>query len=91
MNVISSFTTMKPRDAAAILNEIDLAVAMPIFRHMKEGKAALIIAALQPDRARDVTSRLAPDAPSTGAAAVAAPGQNAPPGQTAPPKRKGQT
>ncbi|MCX7381669.1 MAG: hypothetical protein NT133_09710 [Alphaproteobacteria bacterium] len=89
--LVKIYETMKPREAAAILNEIDLAVAMPIFRHMKEGKAALIIAALQPDRARDVTSRLAPDAPSTGAAAIAAPGQNAPPGQTAPPKRKGQT
>lgn len=89
--LVKIYETMKPRDAAAILNEIDLAVAMPIFRHMKEGKAALIIAALQPDRARDVTSRLGPDAPPIGAAAVAAPGQNAPPGQTAPPKRKGQT
>ncbi len=89
--LVKIYETMKPRDAAAILNDIDLAVAMPIFRHMKEGKAALVIAALQPDRARDVTARLGPDAPPPSAGTTPPPGQNAPPGQTTAPKRKGQT
>ena len=84
--LVKIYESMKPRDAAAILNEVDLAVAMPIFRHMKEAKAALIIAALQSDRAREVTTRLAPSA-----AANPAPGQN-PSGQPQlSPKRKGQT
>ncbi len=84
--LVKIYESMKPRDAAAILNEVDLAVAMPIFRHMKEAKAALIIAALQSDRAREVTTRLAPSA-----AADPAPGQN-PSGQPQlSPKRKGQT
>jgi flagellar motility protein MotE (MotC chaperone) len=50
---------MKPRDAAAIFNEMDLAILLPIVDRMKELKAAPVLAAMEPDRARRLTSELA--------------------------------
>jgi flagellar motility protein MotE (MotC chaperone) len=50
---------MKPRDAATIMNELDLPVLLEVVDRMKEAKAAPILAAMQPDRARQVTAELA--------------------------------
>jgi flagellar motility protein MotE (MotC chaperone) len=50
---------MKPRDAALIFNELDMQVLLQVVDRMKEAKAAAVMAAMQPDKARQVTTELA--------------------------------
>ena len=57
--LVKTYETMRPRDAAAIFNDLDQAVLMPVLDRMKEAKAAPILAAMLPDRARAVTAQLA--------------------------------
>ena len=57
--LVRTYEAMKPRDAATIFNDLDLAVLLPVLDRMKEGKAALVLAAMQPERARLVTAKLA--------------------------------
>jgi len=57
--LVKLYETMKPRDAALIFNDLDLPVLLPVLDRMKEAKAAPILAAMTPDRARLVTSELA--------------------------------
>ncbi len=57
--LVKVYETMKPRDAAAIFNDMDMAVLLQIVDRMREAKTALIFAAMQPDRARLVTAQLA--------------------------------
>ncbi len=57
--LVKIYETMKPRDAAAIFNDMDLPVLLQLTDRMKEAKAASVFAAMQPDRARLVTAQLA--------------------------------
>ena len=57
--LVRTYEAMKPRDAASIFNDLDLAVLLPVLDRMKETKAALVLAAMQPERARLVTAKLA--------------------------------
>lgn len=57
--LVHTYEAMKPRDAASIFNDLDLAVLLPVLDRMKDGKAALVLAAMQPERARLVTTKLA--------------------------------
>jgi flagellar motility protein MotE (MotC chaperone) len=57
--LVKVYETMKPRDAATIMNELDLPVLLAVIDRMKEAKTAPILAAMQPDRARQVTAELA--------------------------------
>ena len=57
--LVRTYEAMKPRDAAAIFNDLDLAVLLPVLDRMKETKAAPVLAAMQPERARLVTAKLA--------------------------------
>ncbi len=57
--LVKLYETMKPKDAAVILNDLDLPVLLPVMDRMKEAKAATILAAMLPDRARLVTTELA--------------------------------
>ena len=57
--LVKMYETMKPRDAAAIFNDLDLPVLLPVLDRMKETKAASVLAAMQPERARQVTAELA--------------------------------
>jgi flagellar motility protein MotE (MotC chaperone) len=50
---------MKPRDAAAIFNDLDMQVLLQVVDRMKEAKAAAVMAAMQPEKARQVTTELA--------------------------------
>jgi flagellar motility protein MotE (MotC chaperone) len=58
-SLVKLYETMKPREAGAIFNDLDLPVLLPILDRMKEAKAAAILAAMQPDRARLATTELA--------------------------------
>lgn len=57
--LVKTYEAMRPRDAAAIFNELEQAVLMQVLDRMKEAKAAAILSAMQPDRARAATSQLA--------------------------------
>jgi flagellar motility protein MotE (MotC chaperone) len=57
--LVKLYEAMKPRDAATIFNDLDVQVLLQVVDRMKEAKAALVLAAMQPDKARDLTARLA--------------------------------
>jgi flagellar motility protein MotE (MotC chaperone) len=57
--LVKVYETMKPRDAANIMNELDMPVLLQVLDRMKEAKAAPILSAMQPNRAREVTDGLA--------------------------------
>ena len=57
--LVKTYEAMKPREAAAILNELDTPVLLQIIDRMKEARASQILAAMLPDRARAATLQLA--------------------------------
>lgn len=57
--LVKLYEAMKPRDAATIFDDLDMPVLLQVVDRMKEAKAAPILAAMHPDKARDLTSQLA--------------------------------
>jgi flagellar motility protein MotE (MotC chaperone) len=57
--LVKLYESMKPRDAAAIFNDLDMPILLQVLDRMKEAKAAPVLAAMQPERARQVTAQLA--------------------------------
>lgn len=57
--LVKTYEVMRPRDAAAILNEMEMPVLLQVLDRMKEAKAAVLLAAMLPDRARAATAQLA--------------------------------
>ncbi len=58
-SLVKIYQTMKPKDAARILQELDLPILLSIMERMKERSTAPILAAMDPGRAREVTTELA--------------------------------
>ena len=57
--IVKTYETMRPKDAAAILNDMEETVLLQVLDRMKETKAAPILAAMTPERARSATAQLA--------------------------------
>jgi flagellar motility protein MotE (MotC chaperone) len=57
--LVKLYESMKPKEAAAIFNDLAMPVLLPVLDRMKESKAAAVMAAMNPDKARDVTAELA--------------------------------
>lgn len=57
--LVKLYETMKPRDAALIFNDLDLPVLLQVVDRMRETKAAPVLAAMLPERARQLTAELA--------------------------------
>lgn len=57
--LVKTYETMRPRDAATIMNDLETPVLLEVLDRMKEAKAALVLGAMQPDRARAATAGLA--------------------------------
>lgn len=57
--MVKLYETMKPRDAAAIFNDLERPVLLQIVDRMQERRASLVLAAMQPERARELTAALA--------------------------------
>ena len=57
--MVKLYEAMKPKEAAAIFNELSMPVLLQLLDRMKDSKAAAVMAAMGPDKARDVTSELA--------------------------------
>ncbi|HUN42511.1 MAG TPA: hypothetical protein VMU81_19635 [Acetobacteraceae bacterium] len=72
--LVKVYEDMKPRDAATIFNDLDMPVLLSLVDRMKELKAAPILAAMNPDKARDVTADLAKLRTRREPAGTAAPG-----------------
>ena len=58
-SLVKTYEAMRPRDAAAIMNELDGPLLVQVLDRMKEAKVAPILAAMLPDRARTATAQLA--------------------------------
>ena len=58
-SLVKIYETMKPKDAARILGELELDVLLTIMERMKERSTAPVLAAMDPSRAREVTAELA--------------------------------
>lgn len=57
--LVRLYEAMRPRDAAAIFDELELSVLIPVLDRMREARAAPVLAAMRPDRARLATTELA--------------------------------
>lgn len=57
--LVRTYEAMRPRDAAAIMSGMETPVLLEVFDRMNDRKAALVLAAMPPDRARAVTVELA--------------------------------
>jgi flagellar motility protein MotE (MotC chaperone) len=84
--LVKTYETMKPREAAAIFDALDMQVLLQVLDRMQERRAAPVLAAMQPDRARLATQLLAemrtravtPNEPDAAAPADTAPPKGAP-------------
>ena len=56
--MVKTYETMRPRDAAAIFNALDKPVLLDILDRMKPAKATPVIAAMDPEKARQATANL---------------------------------
>ena len=57
--LVRVYETMKPKDAAVIFDDLDMPVLLQVVDRMKEPKLASVLAAMQPERARLLTTELA--------------------------------
>ncbi|MGG5808798.1 MotE family protein [Falsiroseomonas sp. CW058] len=57
--LVRLYEGMRPRDAAAIFDDLDMPVLVRIVDRMREAKAAPVLGAMRPDRARQLTAELA--------------------------------
>jgi flagellar motility protein MotE (MotC chaperone) len=57
--MVKLYEGMRPRDAAAIFDELEVPVPLQILDRMGERKAAPVLGAMKPERARSITAELA--------------------------------
>jgi flagellar motility protein MotE (MotC chaperone) len=58
-SLVKIYENMKPKDAARIFEELDMAVLLDVIERMKERKTAPILAQMNPKRAKAITLELA--------------------------------
>lgn len=80
LGLVRTYETMKPREAAAIFDALDMQVLLAVLDRMSTRKAAPILAAMQTDRARLATQLLAEQRTR-----AVTPAGEAPPGRPAAP------
>ena len=79
--LVKLYESMKPRDAAIIFNDLESSVLIPVLDRMKESKAALVLSAMLPDRARQATVELASQRKKASAAPSGSPSDSTRPAQ----------
>ncbi len=57
-SLVALYQAMKPKQAAEIFDRLELPVLLRVVRRMRETKLAPIVAAMQPERARELTRAL---------------------------------
>lgn len=58
-SLVKVYENMKPKDAARIFEELEMAVLLDVVERMKEAKIAPILAGMDPSKAKSVTVELA--------------------------------
>ena len=58
-SLVKIYETMKPKSAAKIFNDLSMPVLFKVMEGMSERRAAPILAAMEPERARELTQQLA--------------------------------
>ncbi len=58
-SLVKIYEAMKPKDAARIFEQLDMAVLLDVIERMKERKTAPILAKMDPERAKTITLELA--------------------------------
>ena len=58
-SLVKIYESMKPKDAARIFEELEMAVLIPVIERMKERKVAPILAKMNPVKAKSITVELA--------------------------------
>jgi flagellar motility protein MotE (MotC chaperone) len=58
-SLVKTYSTMKPKDAARIFNNLPDDVLVPVARDMKSDQLALVLASMNPDNAKALTVKLA--------------------------------
>ena len=58
-SLVKVYENMKPKDAAAIMQDLDRTILLEVASRMKEAKVAPILAAMDPSKAREITVMLA--------------------------------
>jgi flagellar motility protein MotE (MotC chaperone) len=59
ISLVKIYEGMKPKEAARIFDTLDMNVLLPVISRMKENKTAPVLAAMDPEKARQVTIKLA--------------------------------
>ena len=59
LSLVKIYEGMKPKEAATIFNTLDMDVLLTVIGRMSERKSSPILAAMEPEKARIVTMRLA--------------------------------
>ena len=57
--LVAIYEKMKPKESARIFDELDINILLEVFERMKASKSASILAKMRPDRAKEITSRIA--------------------------------
>lgn len=57
--LVKIYENMKPQSSAVILQDMDTEILVRIVANMKEANAAKILAKMRPDRAKEITTKLA--------------------------------
>lgn len=58
-SLVKIYETMKPKDAARIFEQLDMPILLDVIERMKEAKAAPVMAGMDPEKARKLTTELA--------------------------------
>jgi flagellar motility protein MotE (MotC chaperone) len=58
-SLVRIYQSMKPADAAKIFDELDMDILLQVINKMKESNAAPIIASMNPEKAKDLTIKIA--------------------------------
>lgn len=58
-SLVKIYESMKPKEAATIMDKLDVSVVVGVVERMKESKAAQILAGMDPEKAKTVTDLLA--------------------------------
>ena len=56
--LVRVYEAMRPRDAAAILDDLEMPILLQVIERMREAKASPVLAAMRPERARAATAEL---------------------------------
>ncbi len=59
ISLVKIYENMKPKDAAKILNELEMPILLQVVTNMKEIKIAPIIASMDPTKAREISTEIA--------------------------------